>query len=173
MNVCVEKDEYIRELIRSTKMTWKITLTDGTIVWGDPDRYNVNGEEPEDKKPWNRLREYCNEKNLSVTKVQVICMGAPEDVLFEDPDGADGIFVKRGFSRSQDMETGHSQAFQNLLVGVLNEEGNEIDVVKYSWPHNQFEDFEQKRIPTEENVSEMLFKVGSKKKEKVKELLNG
>jgi hypothetical protein len=172
IKICMESDEYIRELIRSTKMTWKITLIDGTVVWGDVDRYAVDGDEPNELKPWNRLKKYCQEKGLSITKVQVIVMGAPEEVIYEDSEGADGILVKRGFSRSQDMESGHSQAFQNLVVGVLNEEADKIDVYKYSWPHNTFEESHQKRIPTEENTGEMLFKSNSKKEIKIKELLN-
>lgn len=187
-DLCFQEDEYIRELIRKAEMLWKVTLSDGSVVWSDSNRYardesftelDENGNkinvtkrvEPYDKKPWIRLKKYCMEKNLTVTKVQVIVIGAPEEVIWEDPNGADGIFVKRGFSRSQDMETGHSQAYQNLIVGVLNEECDAIDVNMYSWPFNAFEECNQKRIPTAENVNDMLFKKGSEKWEKVKNLL--
>jgi hypothetical protein len=174
--ICTHQDHYIREQIRKANMLWKITLSNGIVCWSDPDRYaedtvskEMDGStrivklEDESLKPWNRLKDHCIRKNVSIVKVQVIVMGAPEEVLYENPDGADGIFVKRGFSKSQDMESGDSQAYQNLIVGVLNDEADEIDVVKYSWPHNVFESYEQKRKPTPENIDAMLFKNNSPK----------
>jgi hypothetical protein len=177
--ICTHQDHYIRELIREAKMLWKVTLSNGVVCWSDPDRYaeDVKTEEgfqrieDENLKPWSRLKVYCEKNDLTIVKVQVVVMGAPEEVIYEDSDGADGIFVKRGFSRSQDMETGNSQAFQNLLVGVLNDDCDKIDVVKYSWPHNEFEPYEQKRNPTQENIDQMIFKKGSEKWKKVKSVV--
>ena len=179
-DICSHEDHYIREQIREAKMLWKITLSNGVVCWSDPDRYakdtvskEIDGStriiklEDESLKPWNRLKHYCTKKDVSIVKVQVIVMGAPEEVLYEDTNGADGIFVKRGFSKSQDMESGDSQAYQNLIVGVLNDEADEIDVVKYSWPHNVFESYEQKRKPTPENIDGMLFKNDSPKRIKL------
>ena len=174
--ITTEKDEYVRELIRQAKMLWKITLTDGTVAWSDPDRYAVESvvddvgggqrvisDEPDDLKPWNRLKKYCEEKGLTIKKVQVVCMGAPEEVIWEDEDGLDGVLVKRGAAQIRDTETGYSQAFQNLIVGVLNNNATEIDVRKYSWPFNELEPYNQKRKVTPENLGEMIFKPDSEK----------
>ena len=49
-----------------------------------------------------------------------------------------------------------------------------IDVAKYTWPYNDFEQKESERLLTTENLQNMIFKNGSEKRqhEKVKEYLD-
>ena len=57
--ICTVRDEHIRKLImEDISMTWKCTLDDGTVVWGDYERPGVP------KSPWVRLQEFCKENGL-------------------------------------------------------------------------------------------------------------
>ena len=130
--ICTVRDEHIRKLImEDISMTWKCTLDDGTIVWGDYERPGL----PE--SPWLRLQRHCEENGRVVTKAQVIVMGAPEEVVFEDENGLDGFFIARGFSKDIDMVTGDGPSYQHMTFGLLNE-NLEVEIKKYSWPECQF-----------------------------------
>lgn len=70
--ICTTRDGYLKSLIQSDLMiSWKIILTDGTIVYGDYDR-------PGFENPWFRLKEYCKEKNVVPKSVELHMFGAPK-----------------------------------------------------------------------------------------------
>ena len=150
-------------------MTWKCTLDDDTVVWGDYDRPGVA------ESPWIRLQRYCEEYNRSIVKTQCIVIGAPEEVAFEDENGLDGIFIARGYSRDIDMASGEGPSYQHLTFGLLEDSLEAVDIKKYSWPECEFEEFSQKRAITQENLSFMIWRNGETKKhsEQVQITLNG
>jgi len=167
--VCTTRDGYMRKLIQTDLMiSWKITLTDGTIVYGDYDR-------PELDNPWYRLKDYCKQNNLLPAKVELHMFGAPSKVFFENEDGLDGLLVMRGIAKDQAMDGSHSQSFQTLTVSLLRDDCSLIDVSKYTWPFNEFEQSVQTRELTHENLKNMIFRNDSEKlkNEKVQELING
>ena len=132
--ICTVRDEHIRKLImEDISMTWKCTLDDGTVVWGDYDRPGV----PE--SPWIRLQNYCKEHDRSIVKTQCIVIGAPEEIAFEDENGLDGIFIARGYSRDIDMATGDGPSYQHLTFGLLEDSLESVDVKKYSYHRRTLE----------------------------------
>ena len=168
--ICTPRDNHIRKLImEDISMTWKCTLDDDTIVWGVYERPGV------EESPWLRLQEYCEENGRCVCKAQVIVMGAPEEIVFEDENGLDGFFILRGFSKDIDMNTGDGPSYQHMTFGILKDDLQHVEVKKYSWPECSFVDFAQVRKTTQENLSYMIWKDGSEKKqsEQVQITLNG
>ena len=168
--ICTTQDSYIRQLImEDIAILWKCTLNDGTVVWSDYERPGVT------EGPLTRLGAHCKKEDLFITKIQVIVMGAPEEVLFEDPNGLDGVFIVRGTSRDIDMVTGDGPHYQHLTVGLLENNLENVDVRKFSFPECDFVSFVQRRNLTPENVKWMIWKNGSKKKqsEQVQVALNG
>ena len=56
--ICTNFDGHMNKLCHQELMiSWQITLTDGTLVFGDYDR-------PETDNPWNRLKQYCSENDV-------------------------------------------------------------------------------------------------------------
>ena len=127
--ICTVRDDYIRKLImEDISMTWKCTLDDGTVVWGDYERPGLT------LSPWVRLKEYCEESGRNIVKIQCIVIGAPEEVVYEDENGLDGVFIARGYSKDIDMATGDGPSYQHMTFGLLNENLNQVDIKKYSSP---------------------------------------
>lgn len=167
--ICKTRDGYMKKIIRSDLIiSWKITLKDGTTVYGDYDRPNF-------ENPWTRLKKYCQENNTIPTRVELYMLGAPKEVFFEDENGLDGLLIMRGVAKDQAMNGGHSQSFQTLTVSLLRDDCSCIDVSKYTWPINDFEQKRNTRTLTKENLKNMIFKNDSEKfrNEKVQELING
>lgn len=167
--ICTHVDSYMYDLCHVKLMiSWEIELTDGTSVFGDYDR-------PDLPNPWIRLTDHCHAHDVSPAKVKLYMFGAEQKVFFENPDGLDGIAVMRGVAKDQAMAGGHSQSFQTLTVLHLRDDCSMVDVSKYTWPHNEFEQLESERILTIDNLENMIFKNGSKKRQrkKVKRLLDG
>lgn len=167
--ICKTRDGYMRKLIQTDLMiSWKITLSDGTTVYGDYDR-------PGMKNPWHRLQDHCAENDVIPTKVELHMFGAPPKVFFEDENGLDGVLVMRGMAKDQSMDGSHSRSFQTLTVCLLRDDCSLIDVAKYTWPFNEFEKDRDTRVLTEENLTNMIFKNESEKLKhpKVQELING
>jgi len=167
--ICKTRDGYMRKLIRSDLMiSWKITLSDETLVYGDYDRPGLDN-------PWNRLKDHCAENDAIPTKVELHMFGAPAKVFFEDENGLDGLLVMRGMAKDQAMDGSHSQSFQTMTVSLLRDDCSFIDVSKYTWPINDFECGRSVRELTSENLKNMIFKNGSEKLKhpKVQELING
>lgn len=167
--ICTSIDSYVEQLCYHELMiSWQITLTDGTKVYGDYDR-------PGFENPWVRLKEHCNTNDVYPSKIELHMFGALPETFFEDDNGLDGVFVMRGMAKDQAMDGSHSQSFQTLTVGLLRDDCSCIDVSKYTWPINNFESKTSTRVLTKENLSCMIFKNGSKKlqHEEVQKLLNG
>ena len=88
--------------------------------------------------------------------------GMPEAVFFEDENGLDGLSICRGSAREQSM-SGLSKDFKFLTVSLLDEGCDYIDVRKFVWPENDYEQLESKRLLTRNNIKQMVFKSDSKK----------
>ena len=167
--ICTEVDSYVYKLCHENLMiSWCVTLTDDTKVYGDYDRSDLDN-------PWFRLKSHCESNDVWPKKVELYMFGAEKKTFFEDENGLDGIVIMRGIAKDQAMDGSHSQSFQTLTVLHLREDCSMVDVSKYTWPQNDFEQKESERILTTENLQNMIFKHGSEKRqhEKVKECLDG
>jgi len=167
--ICTTRDGYMRKLIHTDLMiSWKIKLSNGLDVYGDYDRPGLDN-------PWYRLKDYCKENDTVPTRVELHMFGAPQKVFFENEDGLDGIMIMRGIAKDQSMGGGHSQSFQTLTVSHLKDDCSCIDVRKYTWPINDFEQDVQTRSLTTDNLINMIFKNDSEKFKHpdVQELING
>jgi len=73
------------------------------------------------------------------------------------------------------MATGDGPSYQHMTFGLLNENLNQVDIKKYSWPECEFVDFVQTRNVTQENLSFMIWRNGETKKsnEQIQVTLNG
>ena len=101
---------------------------------------------------------------VTMSVPQVIVMGAPEEIVFENENGLDGFFIARGFSKDIDMVTGDGPSYQHMTFGLLADDLKQVNIKKYSWPECEFEDFSQQRRATEENLSFMIWRDGETKK---------
>ena len=167
--ICTEVDPYFYRLTHDELMiSWVITLTDGTKVYGDYDR-------PDIPNPWLRLRNHCETNKVWPACVELYMFGAEKKIFFEDENGLDGIAVMRGIAKDQAMDGSHSQSFQTLTVLHLRDDCSMVDVAKYTWPYNEFEQKESERILTRDNLHNMIFKDDSEKRqhEEVKKHLDG
>ena len=167
--LCTKFDSYMKNLCHNDLvMSWQITLTDGTVVYGDYEREGVDN-------PWIRLTEHCKQHDVLPAKVQLYMFGAQQKVFFEDERGLDGISIVRGSAKDQAIDGSFSQSYQTLTVSLLKEDCSGIDVSKYVWPHNEFEKPFSTRGLSKENLKKMIFKNGSQKRNhpKVQEYLNG
>mgnify|MGYP003681743336 FL=1 len=166
--ICTEVDSYFYRLCHEQLMiSWVITLTDNVKVYGDYDRSGLSN-------PWVRIKQHCEDNEVWPKKVELYMFGAEKKVFFEDENGLDGIAIMRGIAKDQAMDGSHSQSFQTLSVLHLRDDCSMIDVAKYTWPYNDFEQKESERLLTTENLQNMIFKNGSEKRqhEKVKEYLD-
>ena len=166
--LCTKFDGYMKTLCHQELMiSWQITLTDGTTVYGDYDRDGFDN-------PWIRLKKHCEKNDVLPSKVQLYMFGAPQEVFFEDSSGLDGISVVRGMAQDQAIDGSYSKSYQTLTVCLLKDDCSKIDTRKYVWPHNEFEQFVSTRKLSEENLKRMIFKNGSKKRNnpKVQECLD-
>ena len=167
--ICTVRDGYMRKLVNTDLMiSWKITLSDGTLVYGDYERPGLDN-------PWIGLKKHCGENNIAITKVELYMFGAPQKVFFEDENGLDGILIMRGAAKDQTMDGSYSESFQTLTVSLLRDDCSAIDVVKYTWPFNEIEKDKDVRVLTEQNLTNMIFKNESEKLKhpKVQELIHG
>ena len=156
-DICTQFDGYMTDLCHNKLvMSWIATLTDGTKVYGDYER-------PDTKNPWNRLASHCKTHNVVPCKVELYMFGAEHVVFFEDPKGLDGISIFRGVAREQSMDGHQTRSFQTLTVSLLDDSCDYINVAKYIWPHNDFEQRDGKRILSRENLKYMIFKNDSEK----------
>ena len=155
--ICTTFDGYMKKLCHKDLMiSWQITLTDGLMVYGDYEKPGLDN-------PWNRLKEHCSTNNVSPAKIELYMFGAQHKVFFEDPGGLDGVSVLRGIAKEQTMDGSHSQSFQTLTVSLLRDSCDYIDVAKYTWPNNDFEQKESVRGLSTLNLKNMIFKNGSTK----------
>jgi hypothetical protein len=154
--ICTNFDPFVRSgLTERLMISWTGVLSNGLTVYGDYER-------PEFAPCWERVQKYCVENSCHFTKVQLHMFGMPEAVFFEDENGLDGLSICRGSAREQSM-SGHSKDFQFLTVSLLDEGCDYIDVRKFVWPENDYEQLESKRLLTRNNIKQMVFKSDSKK----------
>jgi len=78
--VSFEVDDFIRD---KDQTYWSALLSDGRWVYQDDDR---PGEV--EKRAWVRLKQFCEENNLYVTKMRIRFRSHEESM----PDGTDGYF---------------------------------------------------------------------------------
>tara|TARA_R110000824_G_scaffold9932_13_gene44155 strand:+ start:1126 stop:1635 length:510 start_codon:yes stop_codon:yes gene_type:complete len=155
--ICTTFDGYMTNLCHNELMiSWKITLTSGKVVFGDYDR-------PGHDNAWHRLKKHCEENDVVPKKVELYMFGAEHKVFFEDENGLDGIAVMRGIAKEQTMDGSHSQSYQTLTVLYLRDSCDYIDVAKYTWPNNEFEQKESIRLLSCQNLENMIFKNESEK----------
>lgn len=159
--LCTELDGYMKTLCHTDLMiSWQITLTDDTVVYGDYEREGFDN-------PWIRLTKYCSERDVVPSKVQLYMFGASQETFFDNADGLDGISVVRGVAQDQALDGSYSKSYQTLTVCLLKDDCSKIDVRKYVWPHNEFEEYVSTRQLSTDNLQRMIFKNGSKKRKKV------
>ena len=166
--ICTNFDGHMERLCHQELMiSWQITLTDGTKVYGDYERPNY-------PNPIERLKEHCRKNDVVPVKVELYMFGAQHKIFFEDSTGLDGISIMRGIAKNQMMDGSHSQSFQTLTVSLLHESCDYIDVAKYTWPNNEFEQKSSRRGLSQVNLENMIFKNGSEKLKnpKVQKYLN-
>jgi len=156
--LCTEFDSHMKRICHHELMiSWQITLTDGTVVYGDYERADFDN-------PWIRLAEHCEDQSVLPAKVQLYMFGAQQKTFFEDERGLDGISIVRGVARDQAIDGSYSRSYQTLTVCLLRDDCSKIDVSKYIWPHNEMERLSSVRSLTKDNLKRMIFKNGSKKR---------
>lgn len=146
-------DSHMKSLIRSLEMLWTVTLNNGIIVYSDYYKSEID--------PWTKLKLYCNENGFYPVKVKSLMFGAPEITMFEDPNGLDGLFIKRGTVKDLEIDTySNSISYKKLIVGLYNKNTDKIDVRKFCWPENELEPNTETRLLTLDNIDSMFFKNG-------------
>ncbi len=163
---CTSFEPFVRQqLMSSLTMSWTALMTNGAIVYGDYER-------PGYLKCWTRVEKYCRRNNTTPKNIRLHMFGCPEVEFFSDPDGLDGFSIVRGVAREQSM-SGEFKDYQSLTVSLLSENCEYIDIRKFVWPLNDFEELEGRRILTKANVEQLIFKNESKKRKKVQEYIDG
>lgn len=100
---------------------WICDLSNGETVFQDDDR---PGEEP--KSAWLRLRQYCQENNLSITHMRLEFRSNTQRSL---PDDAEGYFFCKGCGA---FLFGGGTTLGFYLVGYL--KGDKVIVHQYKSP---------------------------------------
>ena len=156
-------DSYFKSYINNqVNISWKVTLTESEepsvykVVYGDYER-------PNSVNPWIRLKEYCKKHDVLPAKIQLHMFGAEEKVFFENENGLDGVCIMRGAAKDQLMDGSSSTLYQSLTVLLLKDDCSGINVAKYIWPHNSFEQESSERDLSYDNLKDMIFKNGSEK----------
>lgn len=166
-DICTSFDPFVRKsLVEDLNMSWTGTLSNGLTVYGD---YEREGYAP----CWERVQKYCKDNNCHFTKISLHMFGMPEAVFFEDENGLDGLSVCRGAAREQSM-SGESKDFKFLTVSLMDKTCDYINVRKFVWPLNDYEELESNRLLTAKNIQQMVFKHDSEKikQEKVLKHIN-
>jgi len=160
VEITTKFDSYIKNLVRSLEMLWTVKLNDGTVIYSDYDR-NGNND------PFSKVLKYCEETGLYPVEVKSLMFGAPETVMFSDPNGLDGLFVVRGVIKDVDINSAeNSISYKKLVVGLLNKDEETVEVKKFCWPENEIDSNRETRKLTLENLENMFFKDDKKKNEK-------
>ena len=90
-------------------------------------------------------------------------------------DNTSRISVCRGAAMEHSLSGQMSKSFQFLSVSYLDNEHDYINVRKFVWPFNQFEEGESMRQITKDNVLQMIFKNESEKakRQEIQQHLDG
>jgi len=154
VQITTQFDSHIKILVRKLEMLWTVTLNDGTKIFSDYYR--------DDTSPFDKVKEYCAETGLYPVEVKSMMFGAPETVMFSDPEGLDGLFILRGAVKDVDLNSAdNSISYKKLVVGVLKDDA--IDVKKFCWPENEIDANRETRKLTIDNIEMMYFKDGEEK----------
>jgi len=166
-DICRTFDPYMKDIChRQTIMSWEIILSDGSSIWGDYER-------PGYMSCWDRVKLFfASNTDVKALEIKLYMFGAPTHTFFLDEDGLDGFSISRGIAKEQFMD-GSFKDYQFLVVSLLRPEADNIDVKKFVWPFNEFEKSQSIRLPTGDNVSEMVFQNESEKFKKVQKHING
>jgi hypothetical protein len=142
-------------------------MQNGVTIWGDYDR-------PGYEKCWDRVRAYCKKEKVLPLNIKLFMMGVPEITFFEDPNGLNGFSICRGAAFEQNTVE-DCRTFKFLSVSLMAEECDYIDVKKYVWPFNQFEQGQSKRVLTRSNIEQMIFDNESEKfqRQEIQQYLDG
>jgi hypothetical protein len=160
--VTTQIDSYVKSLIRSLNMLWTVKLNNGTVIYSDYER--------ETDSPFDRMCKYCTENNLYPVEVKSLMFGAPETVMFSDPNGLDGFFILRGAVKDVDLNSAdNSISYKKLVVGLLRED--KIEVRKFCWPENEIDSNQETRLLTPDNIRMMYFKNQARKAELLNSVL--
>ncbi len=117
--ICTIEDEYIKNRLEGAAR-WVCTLSDGTVVYEDDNRPDV--------EPWNswaRLRAHCLANQLHITDMYLQFRSHTERL----PNNADGYYFVRS-ALGQFASNAPTQHF--MVVGTI--KGNKIFVEKYKIP---------------------------------------
>lgn len=152
--ICTSYTPHTIKLLHGGEILWRCILSDGTSAISD---FDVEDQ----KDPWTRLKIYCNNNNLNITEVKVICPGMPEETIFEDKNGLDNFFISRGISK--DITNNDTMTYKYMCFGILKDD-NQIHVKKFHWPEFALAQNEELREITPENNNLMY-----KKKQRCKE----
>lgn len=150
-NLTTSYDIYIKNLLLEMEIVWVITLNDGTQVYSD---YN----KPDLENPWIRLVRHLQNTGLYPIKIEAMSFGRPNQVIFENNEGLNGIFIKRGVIKEVDVQT-FTDVIQakKMSFGYYNPSKNLIDVRIVSWPHVESAPTFEERLLTQENLEYMYF----------------
>lgn len=168
--ICLEYNNYIKTLVKQLEMLWIVTLNNGSKVFSDYDNEYYSGT------PWERLKQYCKDTGLFPVKIESLMFGAPKVTMAYNAMGLDGVFIKRGISKDLLMDSGEEgTTYKQLIVGVLNDDNDQISITKFCWPENELEPFNETRNLTQENFELMFFKDDSRKlkRQSIQVYLNG
>jgi len=155
-NICTRFDSHMRSYCSTNVgMSWTMELQNGVTVYGDYDR-------PGYEKCWDRVKNYCGQEKVLPVNVKLFMMGVPEFTFFEDPNGLNGLSICRGAAMEQRM-SGGNRSFQFLSVSYLRDECDYVDVRKFVWPFNDFEEGQAYRKLTRNNIQPMIFNHESEK----------
>ena len=122
--ICTGYNSHISNLLMQQKVLWKCVLDNGTEVFSDFDM-------PNQKDPWTRLKQYCNNNGRDIVAVYAIVPGQPEQLIHSDLNGMDNILLARGDAKNVD-DLG-STVYSFISFGIL-EKGDKIYVRRFFWP---------------------------------------
>lgn len=146
--ICTGYNPHIISLIMAQQVLWKCVLDDGTSVYSDFDY-------PELKDPWTRLKHYCHNNRRNINEVYAIVPGQPEQLIFKDENGLDGLFLSRGHSENINFNDHTIHSF--VVFGLVGND-NKIYVRRFYWPECQLGTHEEIREITPENQSLIYYK---------------
>lgn len=139
--LCTGYNAHITHLLMNQQVLWKCILDDGTEVWSD---FDV----PNQKDPWTRVRQHCNNNGKDIVEVRVIVPGQPEYTVFKDLNGLDGLLIVRGTAK--DINDVSETTYSFVTFGQIEEDGL-IHIKRFYWPECAFGSLSEVREITPEN----------------------
>lgn len=147
--ICTGYNKHITSLLMNQQILWKLILNDGTEIWSDFDL-------PNEKDPWTRAKQYCNNNGKQIVEVRVIVPGQSEVTVFNDVAGLNNILIVRGISK--DINDSSETIYSFMTFGKLEEDGF-IHTKKFYWPECAFAVNDEIRELTPENQKLLYTKI--------------